>query len=91
MYIEPECFLRLGHFFSYGLPEFNDTDKDRPNAYETDPEKLPAQNWEFAIVDSMVCAEAFEFENTNIFDQEGESLKTLVCKAQQIVYVCVTD
>jgi hypothetical protein len=91
VYIEPESFLRLGHFFSYGLPEFDETDKDRPNAYEADPEKLPALNWDFAVLDSMVCAEAFEFENTEVFETEGENLKTLVCKAKRIEYQCVTD
>ena len=41
VFIRPNCFLRIGHFFGYGYPEFDMTCEDRPNSYETDFEKLP--------------------------------------------------
>jgi hypothetical protein len=41
MYIKPYFFLRLGHFFGYGYPEFDMNSDEKPNEWETDFEKLP--------------------------------------------------
>ena len=60
VFIRPNCFMKIGHFFGYGYPEFDLMSEDRPNAYETDVEKLPIMKLKIDILDSMICMDSFE-------------------------------
>jgi hypothetical protein len=58
--VRPNWFLRIIHFFSYGLPEFDPSAEDLPNAFESDIEKLPFLEMKIDILDSMVCMDSFD-------------------------------
>jgi hypothetical protein len=60
VFIRPNCFMKIGHFFGYGYPEFDPMSEDRPNDYETDVEKLPVMKLKIDILDSMICMDSFE-------------------------------
>jgi hypothetical protein len=59
--------LRISHFFTYGLPEFDENDEDKPNEYEADYEKLPVLELKLSILDSMVCIDSFDPEDIVIY------------------------
>lgn len=60
LFVRPDYFLRLGHFFVEGLPEFDPASEDRPNDYEADFEKLPVLKMKLDIVESMLCVESYD-------------------------------
>ena len=60
VFIRPYYFMKIGHFFGYGYPEFDMTSDDRPNYYETDFEMLPIMKMKIEILDSMICMDSFD-------------------------------
>ena len=59
MLMRPFYFMKLGHYFGYGYPQFDMTAEDRPNDFETDFEKQPVQNMKLEILDSLICFDSF--------------------------------
>ena len=60
VFVRPNCFMKVGHFFGYGYPEFDQMSEDRPNHYEADLEKLPVMKLKVELLDSMICMDSFE-------------------------------
>jgi hypothetical protein len=43
VFLRPNEFFRIAHYFAYGYPVFDPEAEDQPNAYQADVEKLPGQ------------------------------------------------
>lgn len=42
LFLRPNEFLMIAHFFGYGYPEYDEDSEEQPNAHQTDVEKTPA-------------------------------------------------
>jgi len=55
IFMRPYIFMLLSHFFVEGLPKYKLTDKDLPNAIQTNPEEAPKMSVELNMWKSMIC------------------------------------
>lgn len=60
LFVRPNEFLRIAHFFGQGSPEFDPESEDQPNAYQADFERLPGQQMKVEISSSLVCVDSFD-------------------------------
>ena len=60
LFLRPNWFFQILHFFTYGLPEFDPLSEDLPNEFEANIEKDPRLEIKVTVLDSMVCMDSFD-------------------------------
>ena len=69
IYIKPHIFLMFFEMFSYGMPQYTETSKDKPNFYDSDYGNAPRMEVGCQILQSLLC-----------FENDDKYQKTIACQ-----------